>query len=102
MEKLFNYINELIENMGTSNISCKLIDNKDYTLVLNKYFDNYNKDYYNTTNLNINFFLDDFYFNKESNSIFINSRNNLLKIVSTSLKKIYKKLEKYKFKIKRM
>ena len=100
LEKLFNYINELIENMGTSNISCKLIDNKDYTLVLNKYFDNYNKDYYNTTNLNINFFLDDFYFNKESNSIFINSRNNLLKIVSTSLKKIYKKLENINLKLK--
>ncbi len=100
LEKLFNYINELIENMGTSNISCKLIDNKDYTLVLNKYLDNYNKDYYNTTNLNINFFLDDFYFNKESNSIFINSRNNLLKIVSTSLKKIYKKLENINLKLK--
>ncbi len=102
LEKLFNYINELIKNMGTNNVSCKLINNKDYTLVLNNYADTYeyNDDYYNNSTLSVNFFLDDFYSSKENTSIFINSRNSLLKIVSSSLKKVYKKLENINLKLK--
>ncbi len=37
--------------------------------------------------------LDEFYFEKEQKSTFINSRNNLLRIVLSALKKIQKKLE---------
>lgn len=101
LEKLFNYINELIKNMGTISVSCKLFENKDYTLILNS-ADNYDYDneYYSSSPLHVNFFLDDFYSNKENNSIFINSRNALLKIVSASLKKVYKKLENINSKLK--
>ena len=101
LEKLFNYINELIKNMGTSSVSCKLIDNKDYALILNL-ADSYDYDdeYYSKSALHVNFFLDDFYSNKENTSIFINSRNALLKIVSASLKKVYKKLENINSKLK--
>lgn len=93
LKNLFDYINLLIKNMGTNNILCKLINNKDYTLILNENIEN-------NENLNINFFLDEFYFNKESNSIFTTSRNNLLKIVLSSLKKVYKKLENINLKLK--
>ena len=90
--------------MGTPNVSCKLINNKDYTLVLNKYIDDnydYSNNYYSSEeNIDVNLFLDDFYFTKETNSIFTNSRNSLLKIVSASLKKIYKKLENINLKLK--
>lgn len=90
LEKTFNYIKAIISNFGTNNISCKKMDDKDFYLVLEK----------NDDNLNVNFFLDDFYFYKEQELTFINSRNNLIKIVSSNLKKIYKKLENINSKIK--
>lgn len=93
LKAVYNYIKDIINNLGTPNISCKQISDKDYTLVLNVENDIKN-------NLGINFFLDDFYFNKEQNSVFINSRNSLLKIVSTSLKKVYKKIENINSKLK--
>ncbi len=88
---VYNYINKLINNFGTSNVYCKQISEKDYTIILDENH-NYSDSSLNN-NLNINFFLDDFYTNKEQSSIFINSRNSLLKIVSSSLKKVYKKIE---------
>ncbi len=102
LEKLFEYINNLIKSMGTPNVSCKLIDNKDYVLVFNTYDNTYDYDneYYENNTLKVNFFLDDFYSSKEHTSIFINSRNSLLKIVSSSLKKVYKKLENINLKLK--
>lgn len=97
LNKLFNYINKIISNFGTTNISCKKISEKDYTIVL----DSSNNEIKNIPeNLKINFFLDDFYYYKENNALFINSRNNLLKIVSLTLKKVYKKLENINLKLK--
>ena len=96
LEKLFDYINNLIKNMGTLNVSCKLINDKDYTIFLNPDFNN---NEFNSS-ININFFLDDFYFNKETNALFINSRNNLLKIVSDTLKKVNKKIKNINLKLK--
>lgn len=90
LEKIYNHINKIIDNFGTQNISCIITDKKDYTIDLKQ----------TTQNLNINFFLDDFYFNKEQDNIFISSRNNLLKIISSYLKKVYKKLENINMKLK--
>jgi predicted ribosome quality control (RQC) complex YloA/Tae2 family protein len=95
LKNLFDYINKIIANMGTSNIACKKINDKDYTLVLKT--EDFKQD---LENLSINFFIDDFYYNKENTSVFINSRNNLLKIVSNSLKKVYKKIENINNKLK--
>ena len=53
-EKLYNYINEIITNIGTNNISfspCQLDNKQDYTVSLEKH-DN---------NLHFNFSIDDFY-----------------------------------------
>jgi predicted ribosome quality control (RQC) complex YloA/Tae2 family protein len=77
--------------MGTNKITCKEIGSKDYTLVTNKFEEE---------SESINAFIDKFYYNKEQTSLFINSRNNLLKIVSSSLKKTYKKLENINQKLK--
>lgn len=99
-KKLYNYFKEIISGFGTTKINCKKISEKDYTLVLNNEeldFDEYVQEH---DELSINTFLDEFYYNKEENSIFITSRNNLLKIVSSSLKKVYKKLENIDLKLK--
>ena len=51
------------------------------------------------TNLQINFFLDDFYFNKAQEDIFKNYRNNLLKIINGTLDKLTRKLDNINSKI---
>lgn len=95
LKKLFDYIKKITNNFGTTNIKCKQLDEKDYTIILNN---DEKQDI--TDNLKINFFIDDFYYYKENNTLFINSRNNLLKIVSSTLKKVYKKLENINSKLK--
>lgn len=91
LEKIYNHIKEIISFMGTNKITCKPIGDKDYTLISNKITEDSDT---------INNFIDNYYFYKEQNSLFINSRNNLLKIVSASLKKTYKKLENINQKLK--
>ena len=98
LEKLYNYLQDVIKHFGSSKISCKKISEKDYALFFNDAFefDEYEDDEIS----HINYFIDDFYFRKEQASLFTNSRNNLLKIVSASLKKVYKKLENINSKLK--
>lgn len=90
LSKLFNHIKTVIDSFGTNNLSCKLISKKDYTLSLKE----------NNDLLNINFFIDDFYFYKEQDSNFTSLRNSLLKIISSSLKKVSKKLININSKLK--
>ena len=94
LEKTYNYLNNLISSLGTNKIVCKRIGTKDYTLIFN------NRSSENDRPISINKFIDDFYFDKQQYSIFLNSRNSLLKIVSNSLKKVYKKLENINEKLK--
>lgn len=89
LEKVYNRIKEIINNFGTSKVSCVKFEN-DYCLDLIN----------NDTPLNINFFIDDFYFAKENTNNFTSSRNNLLKIISAHLKKVAKKLENINSKLK--
>ena len=97
---LFNYINNLITNLGTNNVFCRKISEKDYTIFYKNERDSYNYELSNNETLHINYFLDDFYYKKEQLSIFTNSRNSLLKIVSAHLKKVYKKIENINLKLK--
>ena len=87
---LYDYINKIISSFGTNQVSCKKIGNKDYTLVLEE----------SSEYLNVNFFLDDFYFYKEQDNNFKNSRTSLLKIIASSLKKVSKKLTNIDNKLK--
>lgn len=100
LQILYDYFTELILNLGTTKVNCKKISEKDYTLVLNKNELDYEDEIKENDILHVNYFLDEFYYNKEENSLFINSRNSLLKIVSSSLKKVYKKLENIDLKLK--
>lgn len=72
--KLYEYINSIICNLGTTRIALKEFSN-DYSIVLE-----------NSTDT-INYCIDQFYFEKEQKSSFISSRNNLLQIVLRKLKK---------------
>ena len=89
LEKIFNYTSEIITNIGTSNISFESIKSNDGTI----------KDYFlipekssSIQPFDLNFFIDDFYFNKESNEQFKNYRNTLLKLILDTLKKYKKRL----------
>ena len=80
---IFNYINTILQNRGTTKNSCILLSKKDYTIT----------NIPNSDSLHVNFFIDDFYAEKEGIDSFIEYRNSLLKLVFATLKKIIKKLD---------
>ena len=88
LKKIFDYPNKIISNIGTDNLSFETIKNADGIV----------KDYFlvseNISNqpFKLNFFIDDFYFNKETNEQFKNYRNTLLKLILDALKKYKKRL----------
>lgn len=88
LKKIFDYTNKIIANIGTDNLSFETIKNTDGMV----------KDYFlvskNISNqpFKLNFFIDDFYFNKETNEQFKNYRNTLLKLILDTLKKYKKRL----------
>lgn len=88
LKKIFDYINQIIANIGTNSLSFEQIKNsdnivKDYFLIPEEKSDEPFK---------LNFFIDDFYFYKESNEQFKNYRNTLLKLILDTLKKYKKRL----------
>lgn len=81
LKQVYKYITDTINNAGTSKISMINFKN-DFTASLQS-----------TDNpLQSNFFIDDYYSEKEQNTLFINYRNNILKLVCSTLNKIKKKL----------
>ena len=90
LDKLYSYLQNLLKNLGTANVSPIKIDTKDYCLILKN-----NKDFLQT-----NFFLDDFYKQKEDNEVLINYKNNLSKLALSALKKITKKVNNINSKLK--
>lgn len=87
LETIFNYIKNIIDNIGTDNLSFEKVKNqkgivKDYFLVPSKSVEPFS----------LNFFIDDFYFNKESSETFQNYRNTLLRLILDTLKKYNKRL----------
>lgn len=86
-ELIYNYIKNIIDNIGTNNLSFKKVKNqegiiKDYFLVNSK----------STKPFELNFFIDDFYYSKEISEAFRNYRNTLLKLILDTLKKYNKRL----------
>ncbi len=92
LKVIFDHINEIISNIGTNNLSFESIKSdknivKDYSLVIkNSMTEN------ESTPFSLNFFIDDFYFNKETTETFKNYRNALLKLILETLKKYNKRL----------
>ena len=83
-DSLFEYINKII-HIDTV-VAGKEFDN-DYSLTLK--FDSVPSE----GNLLVNFFLDDYYTNKESKNTFVTYRDNLLKLILGKLKKLNTSLD---------
>ena len=90
LEKIYNYLKKLILNFEINHIKPSIIG-KDYTLISSEKRED---------ELEINNFLDEFYFEKEQKNLFNTSKNNLLKVLSGILKKVSKKLENINQKLK--
>lgn len=86
LKKLYEYVTSLLANLGTSQVCISVFEN-DFSVIL--------KD----STVSINTKLDEIYYKKEQESTFLSSRNNLLRIVSGTLKKIQKKLENINLKL---
>lgn len=83
LEKIYNYLNKIIFNTDKFQLDFKITTNentskKDYFLVPT-----------NTSNecFKLNFFIDDFYYLKETSEDFKTYRNSILKLILVSLKK---------------
>lgn len=78
----FEFIKHIIANIESNSLSCVKTDN-DYVIDFSD----------NTDNLKINFFIDDYYYSKDTDNAFIGFRNDILKVVLSQLKKCTKKLD---------
>lgn len=102
LKVVYKNLQDLLKNINTSNVTVENYKN-DFVLSLKSDTNdiiNTNENLFeektftsNTLkNLQANFFIDDFYFNKETDNLFNSYKNNLLKLVLTTLSKIKKKL----------
>lgn len=87
-KKIYTCIKEMLKELKNSQLD----------LVANKFVENQKEDYYifkgnGKDNLQINFFIDDFYSEKEEKEKIKSLKNDLLKIVLNKVKKLENKLE---------
>ena len=85
----YKYISDTLSNLENNTVSVIPFKN-DFSITLEQ----------NNDLLQANFFIDDFYFNKENQNLFTSYRNNILKLVLSTLSKIKKKLYNINQKIK--
>ena len=94
LTNLYEYLCKILNNLNTNTVSLKSYTNEndklDYTVDVS----------IKESNLDCNFFIDDFYYEKEQNSNFISYRNNLLKLISHVLKKYDDRLKNINTKLK--
>ena len=79
----YKFIKSIIANIGTNSLAC-IKTNNDYVIDFSEK---------NGENLKVNFFIDDYYYNKEAVNSFKGFRNDILKVVLSALKKSTKKLD---------
>ena len=87
LEKLFEYIKDIISHTDSNGLYFEtIIDEsgnlRDYNLIISP----------NSNNFALNFFLDDFYYQKESSQDFKIYRDSVLKLILSTLKKYNKRL----------
>lgn len=78
MKEIFYYLKQIILDTDSLNLKFKTINN-DYFLVQNPN---------NNELFSLNFFIDDFYYQKELSEDLKNYRNSMLKLILDTLKKI--------------
>lgn len=83
LKKVYVLIKKILKEADNLNLSFGLVNDNEYGLVI-------------TTNhsepFNLNFFIDDFYYERETNSNFVTYRNTILKLILGQLKKYNKRL----------
>lgn len=79
----FEFMKNIISNIETNSLTC-IKTNNDYVIDFSEG---------NEETLRINFFIDDYYYNKEADNAFKGFRNDILKVVLSALKKSTKKLD---------
>lgn len=82
LEKIYFYLKEIISNTDSLNLKFEMTD-KNYFLIPSK----------NDRNFSLNFFIDDFYYQKESSEDLKSYRNSVLKLILSTLKKYNKRLQ---------
>lgn len=87
LKQVYNYISQILTS---NNRICEIYKNN-YSICLGNKEDN----------LQVNLFLDNFYFKKSNNDLLKQYRNNLLKIINGTLDKITKKLDNINTKIEK-
>lgn len=92
--KMYEYLSKILNNLDSNEISLIKYSNEkgklDYVIDLVP----------KSSDLDINFYIDDFYYNKETNNNYVSYRNNLLKLISHILKKYSLRLESINNKLK--
>ncbi len=92
--KMYEYLSKILNNLDSNHVSLTKYSNEkgklDYVIDLET----------KTSNLDINFYIDDFYYNKEANNNYVSYRNNLLKLISHILKKYSLRFESINNKLK--
>ncbi len=92
--KMYEYLSKILNNLDSNEISLIKYSNEkgklDYVIDLVP----------KSSDLDINFYIDDFYYNKETNNNYVSYRNNLLKLISHILKKYFLRLESINKKLK--
>lgn len=79
----FEFMKNIISNIETNSLTCIKTKN-DYVIDFSEG---------NEETLRVNFFIDDYYYNKEADNSFKGFRNDILKVVLSALKKSTKKLD---------
>ncbi|MBR2703989.1 MAG: NFACT family protein [Clostridia bacterium] len=87
---IFKELQEMLKNIDTDKVITESYSNDFVLYLANNSEGNISQNI--TDNLQSNFFIDDYYFNKETDNLFNSYKNNLLKLVLSTLSKIKKKL----------
>ena len=89
LKLIYKYMQDLLKNIDTNKVF--IADyKKDFSLFYDENVTINGND--TLSNMQANFYIDDFYFNKETDNLFNSYKNNLLKLVLSTLSKIKKKL----------
>ena len=87
MKKIYVYITDIINNIDSLNLNVKVIEKSSGV----------KRDYFLTKGssdkpFNLNYVIDDYYFDKENAEVFKNYKNNISKLILATLKKYKKRL----------
>ena len=90
LHDIYNYLQDVINKIDADKLDFDIFNNNYYLIPAEKDFNNFQ----------LNFFIDDFYFDKESSEELKNSKNSVLRLILSTLKKYNKRLENINIKLK--